>query len=171
MKHFSFCLWKPVLFLLLVILPGMLAGCAYVTGEAVTITTPAARATPQPSTAAVIITVTPQPSPPAVKNVTPEEAYRLLSLSSKWVHIIDVRTPQEYAEGHLAGAENIDFNSADFKEKVAKLDKNIPYIVYCRSGSRSAAASKIMAELGFSEIYNMTGGFTDWQAAGFPVAK
>lgn len=131
----------------------ILGGCAYITGEAIK---------------------TPAPTPTAetvVKNVTPEEAHDLLMLSSKFVHIIDVRTPEEYAGGHLAGAVNIDYSSADFKEIINKLDKNATYLVYCRTGSRSAAASAIMLELGFKDIYNMTGGITDWQAAGYPVER
>jgi phage shock protein E len=128
-----------------------LGGCAYITGEAIT------ERSPTPTAEAVI------------KNVTPEEAHQLLSLSSKWVHVIDVRTPEEYAGGHLGGAVNIDLNSGDFRERINELPKDAAYLVYCRSGSRSAAASAVMAELGFKEIYNMTGGISAWQAAGYPV--
>jgi phage shock protein E len=136
-----------------IIPPAALSGCYYITGEA--ITTPA----PTPAAAKVI------------KNVTVEEAHQLLMLSSKWIHVIDVRTPEEYAGGHIGGAANINRNSADFKEMINKLDKNAAYLVYCSTGVRSAAASAIMEELGFKDIYNMTGGFSAWQAAGYPVVR
>ena len=91
--------------------------------------------------------------------------------SSFYTQFIDVRTPQEYAGGHIGNAINIDFNSADFKEKINKLDKKARYIVYCRTGVRSAAASEVMAKLGFMDIYNMAGGVSAWEAAGLPIAK
>lgn len=123
-------------------------GCAYITGEAIEI---------------------PSPSLSAINNITPEEANNLTMLSSLFTQFVDVRTPQEYTGGYIRNAVNIDFNAPDFKEKINELDKNIRYIVYCQSGGRSAAASKIMAELGFKYIYNITGGYSAWVAAGFPV--
>lgn len=97
-------------------------------------------------------------------------------MSSRYAQFIDVRTPQEYAAGHIDNAINIDLYSADFKEKVIKLKdsnfKNITiYIVYCGTGIRSASACQIMEELGFKDILNMTGGITEWEAAGLPVEK
>jgi len=108
-----------------------------------------------------------------VKDVTPGQANALIQANAgngSFV-ILDVRTPQEYSDGHLEGAINIDYNAPDFKDKVGKQDKNKTYLVYCRTGIRSAAASKIMAGLGFKNIYNMTGGITDWQALGLAVVK
>jgi rhodanese-related sulfurtransferase len=134
-----------------IILPVALSGCGYVTGEAIT--------APAPTPAAEN----------AIKNLTVEEAQQLLMLSSRWIHVIDVRTPEEFAGGHIDGAVNINLNSADFKETINKLDKNAAYLVYCSTGVRSAKASAIMADLGFEDIYNMTGGFSAWQAAGYPV--
>jgi rhodanese-related sulfurtransferase len=138
-----------------IIMPVVLSGCDYVTGEAITAPTP----TPTAEN--------------AIKNVTPEEAHELFILSSRYPAFtyIDVRTPEEYSDGHIDNAINIDFNSADFKETINKLDKNAAYLVYCRSGVRSAAASAIMAELGFTDLYNMTGGFLAWQAAGYPAGR
>lgn len=66
--------------------------------------------------------------------------------------IIDVRTPQEFAEGHLEGAVNIDVQSADFDASVQQLDPDGEYVVYCRSGNRSAAAIDRMTALGFSTL-------------------
>ena len=83
--------------------------------------------------------------------------------------VIDVRTPQEFAEGHLPGAVNIDVQSADFAAKVQQLDPQAPYAVYCRSGNRSAAALRMMDQLGFSSAYHLGGGISAWKSAGGEV--
>lgn len=82
---------------------------------------------------------------------------------------LDVRTPMEFAQGHLENAINIDFQSGYFAEEVANLDKNATYAVYCRSGNRSGEAVKVMADLGFTSIYDMDGGVIDWASAGKPL--
>ena len=66
--------------------------------------------------------------------------------------VIDVRTPAEYAVGHITGAQNIDVEAADFGSKIAALDKKAPYLVYCRSGNRSGTAATQMAAAGFTNI-------------------
>jgi rhodanese-related sulfurtransferase len=146
MKNLSRLLLPSFLSILLVIF----GGCEYITGEAVKI---------------------PTPSLPAINNITPEEANDLTMVSSFFTQFIDVRTPQEYAGGHIFNAININYNAPDFKEKINELDKNARYIVYCQTGVRSAAASQVMAELGFKYINNMLGGYSDWVAAGLPVSK
>ncbi len=85
--------------------------------------------------------------------------------------LLDVRTPQEYANGHLQNATTINFFDADFKEKIDKLDKNKRVYVYCAVGGRSAKASKILQESGFKAVYNLLGGFNGWQTAGLPTVK
>lgn len=85
--------------------------------------------------------------------------------------LLDVRTPKEFADGKIAGAENIDFYSTDFKETVEKLDKDKPVYVYCRSGRRSGIAMTMMNELGFKEVYNLFGGIGAWQSNNMPVEK
>jgi rhodanese-related sulfurtransferase len=85
------------------------------------------------------------------------------------VVVLDVRTPAEFAEGHLANAINIDFQSRNFETDISKLDKGTTYAVYCRSGNRSGQAVKVMAELGFTDLYDMDGGVIDWEAAGKPL--
>lgn len=77
-------------------------------------------------------------------------------------HLLDVRTPQEYAQGHIEGAVNIDYFSKDFKSELEKLDKTIPVYVYCRSGGRSVKVMQIMQEMGFVTVYNLQGGFLTW---------
>ena len=78
------------------------------------------------------------------------------------IQLIDVRTPNEYEEGHIDNATLIDFLADNFKDKVQSLDKNKPVYLYCRSGGRSGRASKILKELGFIEIYDLKGGYMAW---------
>lgn len=78
------------------------------------------------------------------------------------VHILDVRTQEEFAEGNIPNSINIDYYSTDFKEKIASLDKSKTYLVYCRSGKRSASSCTIMEELEFKKIYNLLGGYLAW---------
>lgn len=85
--------------------------------------------------------------------------------------LLDVRTPGEYAEGHLAGSTNVDYENPGFSDEIQKLDKNKPYLVYCRSGRRSAAAMQQMKDAGFTNVTNLDGGIMGWQNAGLPVEK
>jgi len=94
-----------------------------------------------------------------------------LMISAYRIYFIDVRTPSEFADGHIDSAINIDLNSPDFISNIEKLDRDNVYIIYCRTGVRSAIASQIMVESGFLRINNMTGGYLDWVDAGLPVEK
>lgn len=77
--------------------------------------------------------------------------------------VIDVRTPAEWQQGVIAGADLfIDYNGANFKQQIAKLDKSKTYIIYCRSGGRSAGASQVMSDAGFKNVINMQGGISSW---------
>lgn len=80
--------------------------------------------------------------------------------------VIDVRTPAEYAQGHLPGAVNIDVESPDFPARIAQLDRGGTYAVYCHSGNRSAAALAEMTTAGFTSAYHLAGGIAAWQQAG-----
>ncbi len=86
--------------------------------------------------------------------------------SGAGVVILDVRTPQEFAGGHLPGAINVDVESADFTTKIGSLDKAATYAVYCRSGNRSNTAMQEMAKDGFTDVADLTGGITAWSSAG-----
>ncbi len=86
------------------------------------------------------------------------------------VTVVDVRTPAEFAAGHVAGAINIDVESADFATRIADLDTAGTYAVYCRSGRRSAIAADQLADAGFANVYNLDGGLTDLLAVGAPAA-
>jgi thioredoxin 1 len=90
-------------------------------------------------------------------------------LSGRDVQLIDVRTPEEFSGEHLKGALNYNINSGEFEKELSKLDKTKPVMVYCLSGGRSASAAKLMAEKGFTEVYNMEGGIMKWNAAGKPM--
>lgn len=88
------------------------------------------------------------------------------TISNPAVVVIDVRTPSEFAAGHIANAVNIDVEGGMFEQQIASLDKSKTYAVYCHSGRRSANAAGIMSKAGFTTIYNLDGGVTAWTAAG-----
>jgi thioredoxin 1 len=89
--------------------------------------------------------------------------------SDSTAQLVDVRTPAEYAEAHLPGAQNMNVNGDDFEQSISKLDKNKPVYLYCRSGARSARAATQLRNNGFLRVYNMKGGIVDWQKQGLPV--
>ena len=85
------------------------------------------------------------------------------------VQLLDVRTPQEYAEGHIDGALNINVQSDDFRRmSEKKLSKDTTILVYCRSGRRSMDAAKILTKLGY-KVVNLKGGIIEWKEDGLPV--
>jgi len=84
-------------------------------------------------------------------------------ISNPEIQLIDVRTPKEYEGGHIENATLIDYFSSNFKETLLTLDKEKPLYLYCKSGGRSGKASKILAELGFKEIYDLNGGYKAWK--------
>lgn len=95
------------------------------------------------------------------KNISQTEFQKLAKEANTIV--IDVRTPGEVKEGYIDGAKLfIDYNSRSFESKIDKLDKSKSYVVYCRSGGRSARASELMAAKGF-KVYNLEGGISSWK--------
>jgi rhodanese-related sulfurtransferase len=107
---------------------------------------------------------------PLPLNLPPADANAFIA-SAKPV-VIDVRTPDEYASGHLEAATlQLDFRAPDFKDKLDKLDRNAVYLIYCRSGHRSGQALAMMKDMGFMNIHDIAGGITAWTAAGLPVVK
>ncbi len=81
--------------------------------------------------------------------------------------IVDVRSPEEYAQGHLPGAVNISVEATDFADRIAQLEPTATTLVYCRSGRRSTLAADLMAQAGFTDIVNFSsGGAADLQTAG-----
>ncbi len=85
--------------------------------------------------------------------------------------IIDVRTPEEFEAGHIEGAVLIDIQQADFADRLAELDPDLPYLLYCRSGNRSAQAREVMADLNFTNVTDVEGGILAWEEAGLPVVQ
>ncbi len=98
--------------------------------------------------------------------VAPADAVAMIESGDRIV--IDVRTPAEYAQAHVVGALNIDVESADFADRIAELDPEQPYLVYCRSGNRSALAAGQMADIGIKDIAD-AGGLADLARAGAPI--
>jgi rhodanese-related sulfurtransferase len=101
--------------------------------------------------------------------LSPDEANA--RIESGDVEILDVRTPEEYAQGHVEGATLIDFYEPDFADRIAELDRDTEYVVYCRSGNRSGQATAMMTEQGFSAVNDVDGGIVAWEAAGLPVTR
>lgn len=89
------------------------------------------------------------------------EAFRT-KLAEENIVILDVRTPGEVERGAIEGALNIDFRAPDFQEKIADLDPDKTYLVYCQGGGRSAKACNMMQDMGFSTLYEMKNGYGNW---------
>jgi len=97
---------------------------------------------------------------------TPEQLVQQFSTGE--AYLIDVRTPNEYQEGHLKYATNIDFKSSEFKTEINKLDKSKPVYLYCKSGNRSKKATDTLQTLGFENARSI-GGFKALNKAGLPA--
>lgn len=85
------------------------------------------------------------------------------------IQLIDVRTPEEFAEGHLKGAKNIDYNSDGFEASLEGLKKDKPVMVYCFVGGRSGQAAKLLSQKGFEQVIDMQGGYKKWTEEGWPI--
>jgi rhodanese-related sulfurtransferase len=103
------------------------------------------------------------------KNVNVEEYEKLRQDKSSVV--LDVRTPKEFAGGHIPGAINIDIGAPDFDKKVATLDPKKTYLVNCAGGVRSAKACSRLSQLNFGTLYNLEGGMKAWEKSGHTPAK
>lgn len=85
--------------------------------------------------------------------------------------IVDIRTPQEFAEGYIEGAININLFDKNFLDQMAQFDKSKPIFIYCRSGNRTSSASKKLSELGFQQVYDLQGGIINWSRNNQPITK
>jgi len=85
--------------------------------------------------------------------------------------ILDIRTPGEYQSGHLKDSIMIDFYSNSFKDEIGRLDRSKSYLVYCRSGNRSARSMNLFKEFQFQKIYHLSSGINSWNAEGLPIVK
>lgn len=97
-----------------------------------------------------------------IEVVAPKAMYEIL-LKDPSAQLVDVRTKDEFAVSHLKDAQNICVTDNDFKQKVAFLDRSKPVYVYCKKGGRSAQASKILKQMGFTKIFDLQGGITNWE--------
>ncbi|MEI6178833.1 MAG: rhodanese-like domain-containing protein [Verrucomicrobiota bacterium] len=103
--------------------------------------------------------------------VSPAQADTWLAATPK-AQVLDVRTKEEFAGGHLAKAILIPWTDKDFTVRAAKeLDPRKPVLVYCLSGGRSAEAAAALVKLGFTEVRNLAGGIAAWQQTGKPIDK
>jgi phage shock protein E len=116
-------------------------------------------------------TTPPSQSVPAagITLVSADQASATIATPPEDLVILDVRTPEEFAEGHIAGAVMINFYEADFADQLAGLDPDVPYVLYCRSGNRSGQTTAIMDELGFTSVQDVDGGAIAWGSAGLPL--
>ncbi len=124
--------------------------------------------TDTPTAAAQVTASATKSTEAAIRNVSPAEAQGLIG-SVEGLVILDVRTPEEFSAGHIAGAINIDFYDDDFEAQLSALDRSTPYLMHCRSGGRSSKALKIMKKLGFEDIAHLNSGFNGWQQADMPI--
>ena len=111
----------------------------------------------------------PSQSSDSVHHVDAREAQKLMT--DKSVVVLDIRTPQEFNQGRIAGAKNIDFLAPDFEQRIDTLDKSKSYLVHCASGGRSTHSLALFKKHSFQSVYHLDGGIKAWQKAGLPVDK
>jgi len=104
-----------------------------------------------------------------IETISPAAAADLVAVPPSGLVVLDVRTPEEFGAGRLAGAVNLDFYATTFADDLAGLDREAPYLLYCRSGNRSAEAREMMRSLGFLEVHEIAGGIVAWAEAGLPL--
>ena len=115
----------------------------------------------QPADTASTETTSAPAAAPPFATVSPDEFRDLMQDPD--VVVLDVRTPGETAGGTIKGAVEMDFRDPAFRTKMAELDKDKTYLVYCASGGRSNSACEMMSEAGFGKLYNLAGGYTAWK--------
>lgn len=124
---------------------------------------------PKPETPA------PEKTAPAVTHLKAPEAAKAIEAAAKdpakAITVLDVRTPEEFAAGHLKGAKNVDFNGDDFEKQLSTLDRGKTYLVHCAAGGRSTRSLKLLDKLGFKSVIHLDEGYKGWTAAGLPVEK
>ena len=105
-----------------------------------------------------------------IRHLNPSEFNQ--TIQSKKYQLIDIRTDQEYATGHIAGAAQSDFyKTQDFSNYLDSLDKNKKYLIYCRTGHRSGQALSIMQNKGFTNVSDLAGGYSAWTASSLPTEQ
>lgn len=145
-----------------------LASCGSSTEPAVDETYP--ETTSEPEAEAAPESAAPEAEGGETVSVTPAEAAALMESNPDLV-VLDIRRPDEFADGHIAGAVNIEYGAEGFEEKLAELDRYQPYVFHCRSGGRSSAALPVFESLGFRNLYHLDSGMIGWEEAELPVEK
>lgn len=108
-----------------------------------------------------------------VEDISLEEAFTLMedNRGRGDFIIIDLRSAEEYASGHIEDAINLDYSSSDFLEALDELNRERVYLIYSYSDDVSGQVLDVMAGLGFTEVYNMRGGMERWEEIGMPQVK
>ncbi len=104
----------------------------------------------------------------AVGSLTPDSYVTQYSQPGTPHLLLDVRTPEEYAEGHIANSLNISLQT--LSSRLSEIPTDTPVVIYCRSGNRSAQAAQLLSEAGYTQLYDL-GGIIDWQSQGYPVSN
>ena len=99
--------------------------------------------------------------------ISPEE----LNNAGDEIMLLDVRSPEEYAQGHIKHAVNINYFDADFMDQIMKLDKNEEIYLYCKGGIRSNNAANKLKKAGFTKVYDLKGGIVGWSNQGLEISK
>lgn len=118
-----------------------------------------------------LVTRKTRPASEPESNIGPREAEQLIreNRNNPGFVLIDVRTPNEYINGHIAGSVNIDYHSPVFESKIDSLDRDKTYLLYCRSGNRSGHALSMMKQKNFQKVYHLRGGIISWNQQGLAV--
>ncbi len=107
----------------------------------------------------------------SIELVSPADAAQVIADDPTGLVVLDIRTPEEFNEARLADAIMVDFYADDFADQLDTLDKDVPYVMYCRTGNRSSDAVKTMKDLGFVQVYEIDGGIVNWYEQGYPVVN
>ncbi|HAE17644.1 MAG: thiosulfate sulfurtransferase [Verrucomicrobiaceae bacterium TMED137] len=103
-----------------------------------------------------------------VTTVTVKQAVERMKKSSEII-VVDIRTPEEFAKGHIKKAINVNMNDKSFAKKLTKLDRTKTYLMHCRSGGRSTASLPVWNRLGFKNVLHLSSGTLGWVRAGQPL--
>ena len=103
------------------------------------------------------------------RDIGPDEARQVLARPPAGLVVLDIRTPEEFRDGHLPGARNLDFFAPDFRQQLEALArKDVPILLYCRSGNRSGQAMRLLRQWGRDDVLHLADGFRAWRAADLP---
>ncbi|MBX3084493.1 MAG: rhodanese-like domain-containing protein [Anaerolineae bacterium] len=104
----------------------------------------------------------------AAAKLTPAQYQQQFGSTATQHLLLDVRTPDEFASEHIAGAVNISVQT--LPDRLSEVPRDIPVVIYCHSGNRSAQAARILSDAGYTNIYDL-GGINAWTAAGLPTVQ